>query len=273
MATPKRYMIVDGSYFVFYRFFAVANWFKLHNPESVVPTERLFESPEFMKTYDKLFGQSLTKLMKRHGIEKKEHVLFVEDCPRSSIWRGKSFSEYKMSRKPSAVDPKIFHHSLQTLAQELGINVIGCPNAEADDVAYVVCMEMVKDGAMVTVITNDNDYLQVFDKDRIHVFNVQGLDLSTRMMGFSAKDYLTYKILVGDKSDNIPSAIPRVGPKKALDLVNNPEKLESLLQSNPCYRARFDENNMLMNFEMMPEEIRKRASDAYIKRKMNVSTI
>jgi 5'-3' exonuclease len=269
MASANKYMIIDGSYYIFHRFYAVANWFQMQNPLKEYHLDRLAEDSEFLAKYNRLFGENITRLMKRHKIHSKDSVLIVEDCPRSSIWRSKMFPEYKKSRKPSSVDPKIFHHSLHYLAPELGIRVLAYPNAEADDIAYVVGKNMADKGAIVTIITNDNDYLQMYDKDKIEIFNVQGLDLSTRMMGLTAEEYLRYKVLIGDKSDNIPSAIPRVGPKKAMVLLRNDEKLHAALNANSSLHARFNENDTLMNFEKIPLDISVGIQLAYTKKMMN----
>ena len=264
-SSAKRFLIIDGSYYVFHRFFAVVNWYQLHNPLKVFEADAVFSDEEFMGKYNRLFGENVMRLMKRHRISSKDDVLFVEDCPRQQIWRNASFDEYKKSRKPSTINPHMFHHSLRTLAPELGVRVLAYPEAEADDVAYVVSTHLASAGHMVTVITNDNDYLQMIEEGKIEVYNLPGSDLSSRMKDMTPADYLKYKILVGDKSDNIPSAIPKVGPKRALDLVRDPAKLERMLDSNPEHRARYEKNNLLMNFEMIPESMRSGVLAAYEK--------
>lgn len=261
----RRFLVIDGSYFVFHRFFALANWYKLHNPLKEFKPEGVFEDREFMDKYDKLFGENVQKLMKRHQVADEGDVLFVEDCPRHAIWRNSLFDAYKKSRKPSTINPQMFKHSLHALAPMLGLRVVSYPCAEADDIAYVIGTDIAHSGNSVTVITNDNDYLQMCDGETIEVYNIQGIDLSSRLKGLSPSDYLKYKILVGDKSDNIPGAIPAVGPKRAMDLLRDEAKLQRILESNPDHMARFNTNNTLMNFKMIPADLSAGIMAAYKK--------
>jgi hypothetical protein len=62
------------------------------------------------------------------------------------------------------------------------------------------------------------------------------------------------KILAGDKADNIPSIKPRLGPKTAATLSNDPESLETLL-SNPTVKASFDRNRMLIDLNASPDDL------------------
>jgi hypothetical protein len=71
---------------------------------------------------------------------------------------------------------------------------------------------------------------------------------------FDPKIALLRKILAGDKADNIPSIKPRLGPKTAATLSNDPESLETLL-SNPTVKASFDRNRMLIDLNASPDDL------------------
>jgi 5'-3' exonuclease len=59
--------------------------------------------------------------------------------------------------------------------------------------------------------------------------------------------YKVWKILKGDKSDNIPSI---VGPKKAEEIASDPQKLASFLESEEN-RANFNLNKELIELKII----------------------
>lgn len=48
----------------------------------------------------------------------------------------------------------------------------------------------------------------------------------------TAKEFLLGKILMGDKSDNIPQVFKKCGPKKALKLVRDIATLKKMLEES-----------------------------------------
>ena len=66
---------------------------------------------------------------------------------------------------------------------------------------------------------------------------------------------LTYKALVGDKSDNLPPPIPRCGKKTAVKYVNDPAALEKALTTHPEARAALERNLQLLDNTRVPAEL------------------
>jgi hypothetical protein len=66
-------------------------------------------------------------------------------------------------------------------------------------------------------------------------------------------DYVTWKSLRGDGSDNI-DGIPGVGDKTALKLVNDPDALEELLKRDTETSERFAKNVKLIRFKTFSRE-------------------
>ena len=70
-------------------------------------------------------------------------------------------------------------------------------------------------------------------------------------------EYLQYKILIGDKSDNIPSVFKRCGKKTAMKLIANPSKLQELLdKGGEDAHTAYDRNKRLIDNRCVPEELR-----------------
>jgi 5'-3' exonuclease len=97
----------------------------------------------------------------------------------------------------------------------LPLNVISIDKIEADDaIAYIAHKLLDKE---VTIMSADQDFLQLVN-DRITVWSPTKKKFYTPRMveadyGVPAHNFLMYKTLMGDKSDNIPG-VKGLGPKK-----------------------------------------------------------
>ena len=136
---PKIFILVDTSYWIFYRYFAIIQWWGHSNPES--PLTNPYENEEFVEKFMKTFSESLAGFKKKQKIHKKKStIISVRDCPRKDIWRNALYSEYKGSRtKDDGFNGgPFFKHIYQDnnkLLYEAGANaVLQFPNLEADDI-------------------------------------------------------------------------------------------------------------------------------------------
>ena len=102
----------------------------------------------------------------------------------------------------------------------LPINVISIDRIEADDtIAYIAHTLMNED---VTIMSSDQDFLQLVN-ERITVWSpIKKKFYTPRMVmddyGVPAHNFLMYKVLMGDKSDNI-EGVKGLGPKKLPKIV------------------------------------------------------
>ena len=102
----------------------------------------------------------------------------------------------------------------------LPINVISIDKIEADDtIAYIAHTLLDED---VTILSADQDFLQLVD-ERITVWSPTKKKFYTPRMveadyGVPAHNFLMYKVLMGDKSDNI-EGVKGLGPKKLPKIV------------------------------------------------------
>ena len=102
----------------------------------------------------------------------------------------------------------------------LPINVIQIDNIEADDtIAYITNNLLEKE---VTIMSADQDFLQLVN-ERVTVWSpikkkFYTPDLVMKDYGVPAHNFLMYKVLMGDKSDNI-LGVKGLGPKKLPKIV------------------------------------------------------
>lgn len=266
VSTKDNVMFVDTSYFVFYRYYAVYNWFKLQKRDDPSFTGRMMisEHPAFIVKFDKLFDKSIVGLTKKHRVP-FTNVVFIKDCGRDSVWRMPMFEAYKKCRddRLSTFDPAIFKHVydniLPCLARKYGVQMYEYACAEADDIISVFSRRMqelyMNSGRKIIIITNDNDYLQLLD-DSTCIYNLKDVDLRERLKGRTPEVYLRAKILMGDKSDNIPSVFPKCGEKTAVALANNAENLAKMLAKSDTYVTRHKLNTSLIDMACIPSEIK-----------------
>jgi 5'-3' exonuclease len=113
----------------------------------------------------------------------------------------------------------------------------------------------------IVIITNDNDYVQLID-DYTLVVNLQGCDLKNRVLCPPA-EYLEQKIIMGDKSDNIPSIARKIGEKTSAKLAVDRASLESLFLRVPSSKTQYELNKLLISFESIPADLREQALKAY----------
>ena len=162
-------------------------------------------------------------------------VVIVYDGAGGSQRRRKIHSDYKSNRKPgkritrwdafkNATEEKesmkIQFSRLIEYLDFLPINVISIDRIEADDtIAYIAHTLLDKE---VTIMSADQDFLQLVN-DRITVWSPTKKKFYTPRMveadyGIPAHNFLMYKALMGDKSDNIPG-VKGLGPKKLPKIV------------------------------------------------------
>ena len=162
-------------------------------------------------------------------------VIIVYDGAGGSQRRRKIHSDYKANRKPgkritrwdafkNATEEKesmkIQFSRLIEYLDFLPINVISIDRIEADDtIAYIAHTLLDKE---VTIMSADQDFLQLVN-DRITVWSPTKKKFYTPRMveadyGIPAHNFLMYKVLMGDKSDNI-EGVKGLGPKKLPKIV------------------------------------------------------
>lgn len=162
---------------------------------------------------------------------KPTRVIIVFDGKGGSQRRRKLFPDYKAKRKPTEninrsikVDSSP-DQTRQNMSMQLGrlsqyldtlpISMFCIDKVEADDVIAYICKQVLKESKHF-IMSSDKDFLQLVD-DRITVWSPTKKKLYFENdvkndFKVPAHNYLTYRLLTGDKSDCIPG-IPGTGLK------------------------------------------------------------
>lgn len=165
------------------------------------------------------------------------YVIVVFDGVGASIPKRNLFTEYKTNRhKSRATNYDIFSskeeedesiknqiNRLLDYLKCLPVSIISIDAVEADDVIGFLTKKLEKDEQTerITIMSADQDFLQlVSNKTRIYSPTKKKLydcDLIKEEYELPPHNFIFKKILLGDKSDNIPG-ISGLGPKKLIKL-------------------------------------------------------
>jgi len=247
------YILIDISYFIFYRYFALINWWKMANADE--PLTDPINTPDFVEKFRKTFVDKIMEIPKKLKIK---HYKFIagKDCHRKDIWRHELFDQYKGTRvsDDEFLGGPFFKMGLDIL-KELEIKTLYHPKLEADDCVAIVTKQLLaKDPTTnILIIASDMDYLQLASP-QVKLMNLKYKYLTDnkKWSGDPKKD-LFCKIVMGDKSDNIPSIFKKCGPKTAEKCYDDPIMFEEKLKKENA-KSNFERNRRLVDFNEIPEE-------------------
>ena len=161
-------------------------------------------------------------------------------------FRDALYADYKGTRDKMPDDLRVQIDRIMELVAAFNIPLLTAEGFEADDVLGTVARLATAQGVDVKIVTGDRDLLQLADEHVI--INLAGLKLSEAMdygpaevearFGLSPRQYIDYKALVGDKSDNIPG-VAGVGEKTAKELLLKYDTIDAIYQHLDEVPARF----------------------------------
>jgi 5'-3' exonuclease len=273
MSTPT-FIFVDGSYYNFYRYFALLQWWKHAYPDE--PIENPFNNIKFVEKFKKTHIDNLLKIHKKLKLGKDVNPILIigKDCKREEIWRIKYFPEYKANRtnEDFMVGPFFKMVYEEKLFQLGGAKVIlNHPNLEADDcialsVKYLL-NKYPNNQCQIYIITSDFDYLQL-NSHNVNIFNLayKNIAENKKSTGNPNTD-LKIKIIMGDISDNIPSIFPKCGIKTAQKCIDNPDFFQKKIVENPKYIKQYELNQLLVDFTNIPKNLQEEFVSSTIRNK------
>ncbi len=198
-------------------------------------------------------------------------IIILTDYKRSK-YRTELFAEYKGNRtakysEQTEEEIQAFRHFLETYEAALEWcsrehTVIKIKGVEADDMAACICDKYAKDYDHTWLISSDKDW------DLLIQNNVSRFSYVTRKEttvdswelmypGVPIEKYIDFKVLDGDKGDNVPG-IPLIGPVRATKLLEEYGSVFDIIDTIPLPgKAQFIQNlnagkeQLLLNFELM----------------------
>jgi 5'-3' exonuclease len=255
------FIFVDGSYYCFYRYYALLNWWK--NAHADNPLDDPFQNEIFVEKFRKTFVDNLQMIPKKLKISKTTNPIMIvgKDCKRQNIWRNDLFPEYKANRANGIEDgfmggPFFKMAYEENLFQKGGaMAILKHSRLEADD-CIALSVKHLKNkypDCKIYIITSDKDYLQLNAKN-VNLYNLAFKDIAENKSstGDSITD-LKIKILMGDNSDNIPSVFPKCGPKTALKCIQDEDYFKQKMGDNQKYWKQYELNERLVNFDFIPK--------------------
>jgi len=219
----KKLAIIDGKS-VFYRgYYALPNL----STKDGVPTGGVYG-----------FATMALELIKKL---KPDYVAVAWDKPKTNIRkRVKMYPEYKAGRKPAPPDFYTQIPILHDLLSAFGWPLYELDDYEADDIMGTLAVQARDKGIETDLITSDLDALQLINGhvkvyalkrgfSEIEEFHPASFEAK---YGIEVDQFLDFKSLKGDSSDNIPG-VPGVGEKTALELLKKYETLDNIYKHLP----------------------------------------
>lgn len=256
-------ILVDTSYFIFYRYYSTLRWYQFRNKEIDYTT--IENDTVFMTAFYKHIEDDFKKLCKTWKTTFSQ-IVFCCDCSRDKIWRNKYTEQYKQTR---VVNPtfngQIFLKFYQYLEQKTS-NILTIDQLEADDICYLTKQTLQQSDFTnpIIIITNDNDYLQLLDdQTKLYNMNPKKNNLAERSCGDPKLD-LRIKMIMGDKVDNIKPIHPGIGPKSASKLAQlSEEEFNTYLETKKC-KDIFLRNKKVIDFSEIPTELIDQYTTSYV---------
>ena len=225
------YIFIDGSYFIFYRFYSMMNWWKLANPGPTVygelqqqPTTPSNPTPstsapapfeitdDFIEKYKKTFIEKVEEIPNKiHLLEsnmdvkskKKLHtplskpIIYVgRDCKRENIWRNQYVDAYKSTRANNNAESigKFFAITYnEELFQKGGAQgIIEYPQLEADDCIALSVKHL--------LIKNEKCKIYIITSDKDYL---QLIEPRVKIYNMSYKNIAEEKSCLGDPKKDL----------------------------------------------------------------------
>lgn len=191
------------------------------------------------------FFRSLRALLERLGPDKVYFVL--EGVPRARL---EIHPSYKANRVRD-VDVDFREHRkiiIDMMSNLFPVHAVRHPEQECDDVIAFLVKKHTSAGDSCVVVSTDTDFLQLYNTcPGCRIYN----PIKKKFAEPPVFDYVTWKSLRGDSSDNI-QGIRGIGNKRATTLVSDPLKLEELLVRDNN-RDIFEKNMSLIRFSDINE--------------------
>jgi hypothetical protein len=215
---------------------------------------------------------------KKYG---KDYGDIVIACDGRNYWRRQYFEHYKASRKKnrdaSDLDWGMIFDTLSKIREELiehfPYKVMHLDQCEADDIIAVLTQQTQEFGfnENVMIVSSDKDFKQLHKFDNVKQYSPLLRKMITAKKSEIHENYITH-IVKGDTGDGIPNILSKdncfvagerqtpvsakrlaVFMERGIDACRNDEE-----------KRNWQRNQILVNFEHIPEDIKKLILDTYL---------
>lgn len=210
-----RLLLVDGHAYAYRAFFAIR---ELRSPDGQ-PTNAIFG-----------FSKMLQKL---HARLEPSHLIVIWDAGLDAR-RMELLPDYKAQRPTTPVSLEEQLPQLLDFIQASGFSTVAVDGVEADDLIGSYALNGASGGWDVIIASSDKDFMQLV-RPGIRLSNPS--DKTDRLWsdedviqktGVQPSQIVDYLSLIGDSVDNI-NGVPGVGPKTAVELLNQFGSIEAML--------------------------------------------
>jgi DNA polymerase-1 len=164
-----------------------------------------------------------------------DHIAVAFDR-KAPTFRHLEYAEYKATRKGMPPELAMQLPLLKDVLAAMKVKMLEIDGFEADDIIGTVVKKAEAEGLEPMIITGDKDELQLatektkvlITKKGISEFDLYDEAAMYEKYGFSPEQFIDFKGLMGDPSDNIPG-VPGVGEKTALKLVQDFGSIANLI--------------------------------------------
>lgn len=251
MNQKPSFMLVDGMALLFRAFYATAVTGQFMINSKGVPTNGIHGFIKHMFTAVATF--------------KPTHLAVCWDMG-SKTFRTELFPEYKGNRGEAPVELIPQFDLVKEVVESFDIPNIGLAGFEADDCIGTIANQ-VKDAAHVSILTGDQDILQLLD-DQISVillkkgygnYLVHTPETFFEDKGISPRQMIDLKALMGDPSDNYPG-VKGIGEKTALKLLKEFQHVDGIVanleQLSKSHRTKIEQDLEMLHLSRKLAEIK-----------------
>jgi len=223
----KRFVIIDGKS-IFYRGYYAMPELKTKDG---VPTGGIYG-----------FAVMALEILKKLN---PDYVCVAWDKPKTNIRKRLAiYPGYKAGRKPAPDDFYLQIPILHKLLDAFGWPLYELDDYEADDIMGTLSSQATAKNIETFLVTSDLDILQLISShtkayilkkglSNIEEYNAESFE---KKHGIRVEQFLDYKSLAGDSSDNIPG-VPGIGNKTAVELLNQYSSLDQIYENTALIKA------------------------------------
>lgn len=180
------------------------------------------------------FLNMLTKIFRDYD---PEYIAVTFDR-KAPTFRHLEYDAYKAGRKKMPPELAMQLPLLKDVLAAMNIKMLEIDGFEADDIIGTIAKRAEQEGLEPYIITGDKDELQlasditkvIITRKGISEFEIYDRQAMIDKYGFTPEQFIDFKGLMGDQSDNIPG-LPGVGEKTATKLILEYGSVENLIAS------------------------------------------